>query len=608
MTSRHWIRASGASKPFGGSVIVWDIESWGLYASKFAFGCTLNINTGEERIFYNAQEARSYFEENAPCIVYAHNQMGFDLFSLLDIEEAYQARKIASGTNIYEIRHNKVKYRDSKHLFPLKLSQLGDSFNMPKGETPIDFIEGNEREINDLDIEYCLRDCRILARAIIELHDFYAQNVGKTRQTTALPLTIASIAYRIWCANSWPDNWGWVDKKTGKYQKAAGSDPYFNETLSESYWGGRTQIINAIPGEEIENILEYDVNSMYPFVMAHPNNLFPDLTKCWRVGPTESALLKIIHDPNYICWANLEMYAPEGVERFLPVLGDDGRLDFNRSEFSGWLNEPEIRLALKEGWKIKRVIELNKSKGIRPFIAYTTHFYELRKQYKEDNDSREIIVKMLLNSLYGRFGIKPKPTRIENIEDIEKAQNRPDYHERYELCFYDQKNHRYPYLLDYGSTSGSNSSQWFGFASFVTSYARTVLAEAIIAAGENAVYCDTDSVHLRINGQEQFEKLIPMGNELGEWKLETPVPIARAVYWRKKAYTWWNADGTKSKVKAKGVKVKGNDGQYIENAGDMTKLQYARTTVKLYSALRRNLTPGDEIVIEKRDSIFYEGD
>ena len=176
------------------------------------------------------------------------------------------------------------------------------------------------------------------------------------------------------------------------------------------------------------------------------------------------------------------------------------------------------------------------------------------------------------------------------------------------MCFYDPKNHRYPYLLDYGSTSGSNSSQWFGFASFVTSYARTVLAEAIIAAGENAVYCDTDSVHLRINGQEQFEKLIPMGNELGEWKLETPVPIARAVYWRKKAYTWWNADGTKSKVKAKGVKVKDNAGQYIENAGDMTKLQYARTTVKLYSALRRNLTPGDEIVIEKRDSIFYEGD
>ena len=591
-----------------GSVFVYDIETWGLNASRFAFGCSLEINTGEERIFRNPQDARSYFEENAPCIVYAHNSFGFDLFSLLDIEEAYQARKIASGTNIYEIRHNKVKYRDSKHLFPLRLSQLGDSFNMPKGETPIDFIEGNEREINNLDIEYCLRDCRILGRALIELHDFYAENMGKTRHTTALPLTIASISYRIWCSTSWPENWGWVDKKSGKYQMAAGSDPYFNDTLSESYWGGRTQILNTVPGEEIENIVEYDANSMYPFVMAHPNNLYPDLTKCWRVGATESSLLAIIHDPNYVCWANLDMYAPEGIERFLPVLGDDGRLDFTRSKFSGWLCEPEIRLALKEGWKIKKIHELNKSKGIRPFIGYINWLYNLRKEYKRNGDSRELIVKLLMNSLYGRFGIKPKPTRIENPEDIEKAQNKPDYHERYELCFYDRKNHRYPYLLDYGTTSGSNSSQWFGFASFVTSYARTVLAEAIIAAGENAAYCDTDSVHMRINGCVEFEKLIPLGNELGEWKLETPEPITRAVYWRKKAYTWWNADGTKTKVKAKGVKVKDNAGQYIENAGDMTKLQYARTTVKLFTAMRRNLTPGDEIIIEKRDSEFYEGD
>ena len=591
-----------------GKVYAYDIESWGLNASAYAFSAAVEINTGEEIVFHNPEEARSHFEENAPCIVYAHNSFGFDLFSILNVEEAYQARKTASGTNIYEIRHNKVKYRDSKHLFPLKLSQLGDSFNMPKGETPIDFIEANVREINDLDIEYCLRDCRILARAIVELHTFYAESMGKTRETTALPLTIASISYRIWCNNSWPENWGWTDKKSGKYQKAAGSDPYFNETLGLGYWGGRTEILNTIPGEEIENIGEYDVNSMYPAVNAHPSNLYPDPTKCWRVGPTESALLGIMYDPQYVCWANLEMYAPEGVERFLPILGEDSRLDFGRNQFSGWLMEPEIRLALKEGWKIRRVIELNKSKGIRPFMTHMNWLYNLRKEYKENGDARELIVKLLANSCYGRFGIKPKPTRIENPEDIEKAQNKPDYHERYELCFYDRKNHRYPYLLDHQTTSGSNSSQWFGFAAFTTSYARTVLAQAIIAAGENAVYCDTDSVHLRMKAQKEFEKLIPIGSELGEWKLETPEPITRAVYWRKKAYTWWNADGTKTKVKAKGVKVTDNAGQFIENAGDMTKLQHSRTTVKLFSALRRNLTPGDEIVIEKRDSIFYEGD
>ena len=58
----------------------------------------------------------------------------------------------------------------------------------------------------------------------------------------------------------------------------------------------------------------------------------------------------------------------------------------------------------------------------------------------------------------------------------------------------------------------------------------------------------------------------------------------------------------------KGVQVKDDEGQYIENAGDMRKLQRSRTTVKLYQALRRNLTPGDQIITEKRDALYYEGD
>ena len=608
MSSNHWIRASGAAKPYTGKVFVYDIETWGLNSQAFAFGCSRNINTGEEEVFYSPELARSYFEENAPCIVYSHNSFGFDLFSILNLEEAYQARKIAQGTNIYEIRHNKVKYRDSKHLFPMKLSALGDSFKMPKGETPIDFIEANKREITQEDISYCLLDCKILARGIIDIHDFYASSMGMSRHDTALPLTIASISYRIWCATSWPEHWGWIDKKSGKRQNAAKTDPYFNDTLNEAYWGGRTQLINAIPGQEVENVLEYDANSMYPFVMAHPGNLYPDLTKCWRVGATENALLNIINDPLYVCWANLEMYAPEGVERFLPVLGDDGRLDFNRSEFSGWLCEPEIRLALKEGWIIKEIHELNKSKGIRPFMNYINGLYELRKEYKAQGDSREMLSKMSMNSLYGRFGLRPKPTRIENPEDIEKAQKKKNYNERYELCFYDRKNMAYPYLLDHHTTSGSNSSQWFGFSAFVCSYARCVLAEAIIAGGEHALYSDTDSVHIREEGKERFEELISLGDELGQWKLETPVTIAKAVYFRKKAYTWYDKDNNKRKVKAKGVQVKNDKGEYLDHAGDMRKLQRSRTTVKLFSALRRGLIPGTELITEKRDSIFYEGD
>ena len=69
--------------------------------------------------------------------------------------------------------------------------------------------------------------------------------MGMSRHDTALPLTIASISYRIWCATSWRDEWGWIDKKSGKRQNAAKTDPYFNDTLNEAYWGGRTQLIQC---------------------------------------------------------------------------------------------------------------------------------------------------------------------------------------------------------------------------------------------------------------------------------------------------------------------------------------------------------------------------
>ena len=609
MSSNHWTRASGPSKPFNGPSLVFDIESWGLFASKSAFGCSRNIETGEERVFDDMQEARQYFEDQAPCIVYAHNNFGFDIWSILDLETVHNSPKMASGTNIYEIRHNKVRYRDSKNLFPgMRLSELGDALRMPKGETPIDFIKGNVREINELDIEYCLRDCRILGEAIKQLHDFYAENVGETRFSTALPLTIASISYRMWCHNFWPKEWSWIDRKTGKEVRAVKCDRYFNDTARDGFKGGKTLLINTEPGAVVHGILEYDVNALYPFTMSHPNNLFPDPSKCWKVGPTKSALLNLIDSPEYVCWARVDMHAPEGVERFLPVLDDNKRLIFDRETFSGWLMEPELRMALKEGWVIDEIYELNKSRGIRPFREYINWLYELRKEYKKNNDPREFNVKIAMNSLYGRFSLSPKPRRIENPEQIAKAQDRPDFHERYELRFYDQANLRYPYLLDFGSMSGSNTSQWYGFSSFITSYARTVLSTAIIVAGENAIYSDTDSIHLRVEGREDFEKRISVGDEIGQWKLETPDPIHHAVYWRKKAYTWYNADGTKRKVKAKGVQVKNDDGQYIENAGDMRKLQHSRTTVKLYSALRRNLNPGDQIITEKRDSLYYEGD
>jgi hypothetical protein len=149
------------------------------------------------------------------------------------------------------------------------------------------------------------------------------------------------------------------------------------------------------------------------------------------------------------------------------------------------------------------------------------------------------------------------------------------------------------------------ASQWFGFSSFILSYGRERLARAIIAAGENVAYCDTDSVHFAAKDAEAFEKQIAIGGDLSEWKLETPEPIPFAKYWEPKAYTHFNEDGSRLLVKHKGVRVRDDKGNYLKNAGDLTKEQEHRIVVSLYEGLRRGLEPGTPLLTRKRSRRFF---
>ena len=58
-------------------------------------------------------------------------------------------------------------------------------------------------------------------------------------------------------------------------------------------------------------------------------------------------------------------------------------------------------------------------------------------------------------------------------------------------------------------------------------------------------------------------------------------------------------------VKHKGVITKDEDGNYLPEAGDLTKVQQHRTIVGLYEALRRGLDVGMPIITEKRSARFF---
>lgn len=595
---RMFARNVGKRKP---RRLVWDIETWGLDARNFAFACVIDVATGEEWTFHTAKEARAHFESLAPCIVYAHNQFGFDAFSIMGKMEALESKKIAMGTNIYELTLNRVRYRDTKHLFPMRLAQLGDALGFPKGETPEDYITGNRREVTQEDIDYCLQDCRILVRAINDLESSVSEWIDRPVEQVCLPLTTASLSYRVWSETCWPEHWGWYrNKKNGtkEWVKGASCKARFNQNAKDSYSGGRVQVI-CEPGEWQYDIVSADANSMFPSVQEAYE--FPDIRTCRNVGATPGILDRFLESKRYVSWANVSLKASTATQRFLPNRNLQGRLDWTQDTYSGWLAEPELKYAIYEAdWELDEIRELNVAKAHNPFRGFVRKFYDLRQEAKANKDPRSIFYKLLLNSGYGKFAQRSSVTRLENPEQMEDVFTKEGWEDRYELRFYDAVNLEMPFLVDRESLNRTPDSQWFGYASFITSGARVELQKGIHAAGEGAKYVDTDSVYMNIDSVKDFEAAIPLGTDMGEWGWEQDRPYAKARFWEPKAYSLHAGDGTLQKAKHKGVDLKSRDGKWLPQAGDLRQTQISTTTTKLYSALRRKLEPGVMQVTEKR--------
>jgi hypothetical protein len=599
----HRIIAARPQKATGFPVFAYDTETQGLDATQVLIICAENVNSGEQYTFFDVSEFREFLESKAPCVAYAHNGSSFDVLGILSEMELYSAQKVAAGTKVFEYKVNGVMYRDSKHLIPLPLSKVAKSVNMEKGITPQEYIDGTVTEITQEAIDYCLLDVKILSAALRRLKELYAELVGMDKNDIEMPYTTASMAYRVYCIpGSWPDHWVWQDARKN-WRPIARCRDQFNELYRQAQHGGRVQVLGPV-AKEVHNVVSYDANSLYPSVMY--DEKFPDPTKLSKVGPTMQALRSQLNSEESVVMADLVMFAPEGVPRFLPATDEDGRKKWDNPTFEGWLCEPEIKLALEVGWVIEEVRDIVSARAIRPFREYVSKLYQIRMRMVEEGDPTQYLVKILLNSLYGRWGLRQRPKRIEGDKAIAKATRRKDYTKRFELRFYDGTGFTWPYLLDYGDMGRNPSSQWYGFSSFILSYARERLARAIISVGDGALYCDTDSIHMYAEYAEEFERSTPIGNELSQWKLETPEPIHTSKFWEAKSYVQWNEEGDKTLVKHKGVRVRDDDGNYLPEAGDLTQEQTHRVVVSLYEGLRRGLRPGTPLTVKKRSRRFYK--
>lgn len=449
--------------------------------------------------------------------IWAHNGANFDYLSLVeflrDNRLASDTQYILSGSTGIGVvikLHSKETLRlyDSNRLLPGSLDKLCKEFNTETKKLDVDKKYKSKMELflkkyPKLFYDYLHADVCSLQEVI---YKFWCMLYAIEGSVGYLPMTLPSMALRLFRINM--DDSFVISVPWNKEVK---------EFSRRAYTGGRVECYRSGKHEHV-NI--YDVNSMYPSVMQA--NVYPSSARAAWTQTYRTDLLGL--------W---EIEYEQSNTLVPPVLRDEMSGDFSYTG-KGVYTTPEIELIKEIGIK-----KLTITKGVvfqrstKLFEKFVDKYYGLRLQaQREGNSALAYVCKILLNSLYGKFGqvgVKQQIVQVTKEKIAEVMSKGGSVH-----IISD----------DYMVTLENDmvEHEFVAIAAYVTSYARVVLYRAILAAGSGYIYSDTDSVHI---DESSNTKPNNIGDNLGEMKLEY---TGEVIYLGKKLYH--PKDG---KPKAKGI-------------------------------------------------------
>lgn len=388
------------------------------------------------------------------------------------------------------IKLTKGKYRidliNVQNYFNQPVEVIGRSINLPKLKVDLETVSKKDLVV------YCRRDTEIIYQAFRKLYLFLQDNkLGK------IGYTLPSISFGCYTHS-------FMAKKLHVH---SAHDVLALERAS--YFGGRCECFEIGRLNSV-NYYKVDINSMYPFVMQ--GNYYPTaFVKAGcniKVGEVKRIAGKYCFIARCVINTDLPYFPYRHHSKTIFPIGC----------FETVLTTPSLLYGIKNGYvrKIKHIACYNKAVIFNGFVNW---FYDRRMEFKNHNNPAfSYVCKLILNSLYGKFG--QKQARLVYTGVNKKA---PDIRRL---------------IIDYVTHETSIHQVFFGketitaqaedeglnsmpaIASHVTDYARCYLWKLIETAGiGNCYYCDTDSL---IINEEGYRYLAPyMDNtKLGLLKLE----------------------------------------------------------------------------------------
>lgn len=370
-------------------------------------------------------------------------------------------------------KSRKISIYDSLKKLPLKVKNIANSFNLPiqKGEINYSPLRPPGYNHSKEVLSYLRNDCQIVAAAIqIQMLE------GLQKMTIGAD---ALADFKLRCG---------VKKFKYLFPEL---DSITDKEIRASYKGG--WVYCHRPGTYWRSIC-FDVNSLYPYVMY--TKLLPfGLPLYFEAGYRQDD-----DYPLYVIAFKADFKLKEGMLPTIQLkhsrfhrntdyvtehwgIGTDDIITLTNVDYELFLKHYDIyEIDFIGGYKFHGIAGL--------FNDYIDYWMNVKQN---STGGKRQLAKLMLNSLYGKFGKNPDTTRKEVMYDGEKI-----------------------YTITGEKESGK--TLYIPMATFITAYAR---AHTISFAQQNYdrfIYADTDSLHL--TGSTTPPGLPVHESELGKWKVE----------------------------------------------------------------------------------------